>query len=78
VKANAIPTRIQWDAVPDADRYVVYVQVEGCEFNTFEIFDTSIVLGLPPNKAIVIFVCSRQGQLENIDSDSMHVYATRW
>jgi hypothetical protein len=73
-----IPVRIAWDAVPDADRYVVYAQPEGGDFAEIETPETSIVLAVPERRETLVYVTSRQGQLESIGSEEMRLYTARW
>lgn len=75
---NNIPVRIAWDAVPGADRYAVYVHPDGHVGNDFETVSPSTVVQVPENTMTLIYVTSRQGLLESISSEEMHVYASRW
>lgn len=73
-----VPVRIAWDAVPDADRYAIYVQPEGDPFQEFETTKTSVVLAVPERRETLVYVTSRQGPLESIGSEEMRLYTARW
>ena len=75
---NTIALRVAWDGSPDADRYAVYVRPVGGHFSEYETKETSIVLQIPEGQPTDIYVSSRQGALENISSEEIHVYVTRW
>jgi hypothetical protein len=73
-----VPISIAWDVVPDADRYAVYVCPEGGPCAETETDKPAIVVQVPVQVQTLIYVTSRQGQLESISSEKMHVYVTRW
>lgn len=75
---SAIPVKIEWDKIPEADHYVVYYQPEGDDFTEVETVETSIVLHLPERRFTLVYVSYREGQLENIASEEMAIYPTRW
>jgi hypothetical protein len=73
-----VPVTIEWDAVEDADRYAVYVQPEGGPVIESETIKPRTVIRVPTNTPTLVYVTSRQGQLESISSEEMHVYVTKW
>jgi hypothetical protein len=73
-----VPVVIEWDAVDDADRYAVYVQPEGGPVVEAETTKPRITIQVPTNTPTLVYVTSRQGQLESISSEEMRVYVTRW
>ena len=75
---NTIAVRIAWDESADADCYAVYVRPQGGQFSEYVTKDTSIVLQIAERKPTDIYVSSRQGNLENISSEEIHVFVTRW
>jgi hypothetical protein len=73
-----VPIAIEWDAVDDADRYAVYVRSEGGPCIETETVKPRITVQVPVNIQTLVYVTSRNGQLESISSEEMHVYVTRW
>lgn len=75
---SVIPLKIAWDEVPEADRYVVYLQPEGGDFTETETTRNEAVVSVQERRRTLVYVTSRQGQLESIGSEEMHLYTVRW
>jgi hypothetical protein len=75
---KTIPVRIAWNAADGAERYAVYVQAEGCPCQEHDTASTAIVLAIPERKQTLVHITSRQGAMESISSEEMHLYTARW
>lgn len=73
-----VPVTIKWNVVPEADRYTVYVQPGGGHITALETVNPSVIIQIPENTPTLVYITYRQGDLESITCEEMHVYIRRW